>query len=211
MVQVTKTVRRPGAKGNLPIKLPPRPEQLGMGSVSGVRVKPLVFQQFGPKSLQHFRDSDSVRTAVVWEERENHKGEDGKFSVRVKCWHLLYTGDQGQVVHGTLTRDQAHHPAVLVPMTANRTTPEEFEEYLRGRLRRFGGRAEVWGILGLERPPQESASLPASRGAHDAMYQRAAELLKVPEADLRKRYGHLNPGLQQMNLRNRLRGKGFNV
>jgi hypothetical protein len=45
----------------------------------------------------------------------------------------------------------------------------------------------------------------------DELYERAAKLLELKEEDLRAKYGHLNPGMQSMNLRNRLRAKGFNV
>lgn len=39
----------------------------------------------------------------------------------------------------------------------------------------------------------------------DAVYAFAARTLKEPEADLRKRYKHLNVGMQRMNLGNRCR------
>jgi aryl carrier-like protein len=42
-------------------------------------------------------------------------------------------------------------------------------------------------------------------------YERAARLLGTSVEDLEKKYGHLNNGLQMMNLRNRLRAKGHNV
>lgn len=45
----------------------------------------------------------------------------------------------------------------------------------------------------------------------DELYKRAAKLLDLNETDLRNKYRHLNPGLQAMNLRNRLRAKGHNV
>ena len=45
----------------------------------------------------------------------------------------------------------------------------------------------------------------------DELYKRAAKLLDIKEEDLRQKYHHLNPGLQAMNLRNRLRAKGFTV
>lgn len=45
----------------------------------------------------------------------------------------------------------------------------------------------------------------------DALYKRAAKLLDLNETDLRNKYRHLNPGLQAMNLRNRLRAKGHNT
>ncbi len=39
----------------------------------------------------------------------------------------------------------------------------------------------------------------------DETYALAAELLETPEAELRARYKHLNPGMQRMNLGNRMR------
>lgn len=39
----------------------------------------------------------------------------------------------------------------------------------------------------------------------DDVYKAAAKELREPEADLRKRYAHLNPGMQRMNLGNRMR------
>ena len=47
----------------------------------------------------------------------------------------------------------------------------------------------------------------ALRGADiDAVYAQAAETLEIAEADLRSQYGHLNIGMQRMNLGNRIRG-----
>jgi hypothetical protein len=39
----------------------------------------------------------------------------------------------------------------------------------------------------------------------DTVYAMAAKALKEDEADLRKKYEHLNPGMQRMNLGNRMR------
>jgi len=39
----------------------------------------------------------------------------------------------------------------------------------------------------------------------DAVYTAAAKILGEPEADLRKKYKHLNVGMQRMNLGNRVR------
>ena len=39
----------------------------------------------------------------------------------------------------------------------------------------------------------------------DQVYAMAAKALKEDEADLRKKYGHLNPGMARMNLGNRMR------
>lgn len=40
----------------------------------------------------------------------------------------------------------------------------------------------------------------------DEVYEMAAKLLQEPERTLRTRYKHLNPGMQRMNLGNRMRG-----
>lgn len=46
----------------------------------------------------------------------------------------------------------------------------------------------------------------ALRGADlDAVYAQAAKVLGVPVADLRTKYAGLNPGMQRMNLGNRMR------
>lgn len=39
----------------------------------------------------------------------------------------------------------------------------------------------------------------------DQVYAHAAQQLNVPEDELRQKYGHLNPGMQRMNLGNRIR------
>jgi hypothetical protein len=44
----------------------------------------------------------------------------------------------------------------------------------------------------------------------DSVYSYAAKTLKVEEKELRSKYKHLNPGMQRMNLGNRLR-KGLNA
>jgi len=43
----------------------------------------------------------------------------------------------------------------------------------------------------------------------DEMYAMAQDRLGTPQTTLKARYGHLNPGLQAMNLRNRLRSAGI--
>lgn len=47
----------------------------------------------------------------------------------------------------------------------------------------------------------------ALRGADlDDVYSKAAKLLREPVAALKRKYSHLNPGMQRMNLGNRMRG-----
>lgn len=54
-----------------------------------------------------------------------------------------------------------------------------------------------------KRPKSTAPAIPL-----DEMYKQAAKVLGEKEPDLRKKYAHLNPGLQGMNLRNRMRAKG---
>lgn len=101
--------------------------------------------------------------------------------------------------------------AYLHPTTV-RTPVPRFMGYLRQRLREFGGSSEAYDILQVERPAIAPAEVaPDKLAAHEDLYKRAAELLKTSVPELKVKYGHLNPGLQAMNLRNRLRGAGHNV
>jgi hypothetical protein len=96
--------------------------------------------------------------------------------------------------------------------TSVKTPPARFMAYLRERLRQFGGSSELYDMLQVERPAIAPAEVsPDKLAAHIELYERAATLLGTTVEELRKKYGHLNPGLQAMNLRNRLRGAGHNV
>lgn len=53
----------------------------------------------------------------------------------------------------------------------------------------------------------EVATMLRSCDTLDKTYAVAGEYLVVPVADLKTRYGHLNPGQQRMNLGNRMRAK----
>jgi hypothetical protein len=62
------------------------------------------------------------------------------------------------------------------------------------------------------KPPKGgNSNKPSPNADLDTLYKRAAKLLDTVEKDLRQKYGHLNNGLQAMNLRNRLKAKGHNV
>ncbi len=117
-------------------------------------------------------------------------------------------------------------------------TPAQFTEYLKQRLLKWGGSDDAYAILGVEkpavppvpepRPVQSNVASSESASSNDSpkpskpkrpkstapaipldsMYAQAAKALKVKEADLRKQLGHLNPGLQGMNLRNKMRKVG---
>lgn len=51
----------------------------------------------------------------------------------------------------------------------------------------------------------EIAQMLRSASSLDDTYTIAARFLRVPEDELRQRYGHLNPGQQRMNLGNKMR------
>lgn len=55
------------------------------------------------------------------------------------------------------------------------------------------------------KPASDALTARLAGMALDGVYTAAAQELGVAEADLRAKYGHLNPGLQRMNLGNRLR------
>lgn len=208
MAAVKKTAKKP-----LPITSPKVKGWDRAQDVKSREPKPPIFQVMGPKELRYFMHDNASTLALVWEERELRKegeGKDAKFHIVGKCWHVLYTGDMGQPNHQVVSKADAHHPNTFKPCTS-KNTPEEALEYWRERARRFGAPSAVWRIMGLEAPAHDPKSAPESQAAHDEMYRRAAEKLGIPEAELRKKYGHLNPGLQQMNLRNRLRAKGVTV
>jgi hypothetical protein len=177
--------------------LPPRPAEIGCDSVMS---QADALSPWSQRSLVWYRDDDRVVMGVLWREKD----ERGRIS-----YHLINTATNGQVEYRVLAADQARYFTDARVLA----TPQQFEDYLRGRLTKFGAVTRaVYKALGVEPPQQETA--PANDDAAyrlSELYQRAARLLEVPEPELRKKYGHLNPGLQAMNLRNRLRAKGHNV
>jgi hypothetical protein len=103
----------------------------------------------------------------------------------------------------------------LIYPTTTDTTAEAMLEYFKRRLLLVGGSTEAYQHLGVQKP--QVVQTPAGDGDPDKtrelteLYKRAAKLLDVPVDELRERYSHLNKGLQAMNLRNRLRAKGYQV
>lgn len=120
--------------------------------------------------------------------------------------HLLRNND-GRVFYEKRSGPEVRY---LEP-TKTSTTTAAFTAYLARKLLENGGNPGAYGALGLERPTLPSVAAQETVVAHNELYARAARLLKIPEAELRAKYGHLNPGLQAMNLRNRLRKAGHNV
>lgn len=112
--------------------------------------------------------------------------------------------------HQTITREAA--AVQIVEAGSTSSTAEQFKLYLALTLERCGGDAVAYQVLGVARPvapPPESS--PEKKAELNEMYDRVAMLLKVTEKSLREKYGHMNPGLQIMNLKNTLRRKGFNT
>lgn len=149
--------------------------------------------------LMLFQDIDRWYHCVVWEERDAKNKP-----VRL---HIARRADTGQVIH-------EHRPPqeiAFVRETSAKTMPKFFLQYLKGKLPEVGGNSSAYEKLGVPKPVIVQEVAPERARDHDELYARAARLLEVPEDELRKKYGHLNPGLQMMNLRNRLRGKGYEV
>lgn len=156
----------------------------------------------GPRMLCLYHGEGYWRHAVAWME---HRVEGDTLSPH--ALHVVCTSAGGRVIH---IRRPASEARYLYP-TRVKTTVGQFVAYLCRRLLARGG--DAWGVLGLERPVQEIAPgepRPMSDDLAEA-YQRAARLLGASVEELEKKYGHLNNGLQMMNLRNRLRARGNNV
>lgn len=142
--------------------------------------------------------------AVVWMEMTRLGG-----GVVARGVHALHTDSSGRLVH------EYDVPAAIryAYGTSVRTTVQEMEDYFRRKIREFGGDADSYRYLDVERPQAATAGPSAKAASADLteLYTRASRLLETPLADLVEKYQHLNNGLQAMNLRNRLRSKGHNV
>lgn len=102
----------------------------------------------------------------------------------------------------------------LADPTSVKTTVAQFQDYLRRRLLLVGGSPQAYEVMGLQKPVMqqvEGDGDPKKAADLNELYGRAAKLLGADVEELRKKYEHLNRGLQAMNLRNRLRAKGHNV
>lgn len=152
-----------------------------------------------------FQDHDHWFMAVGWIVTVSEAGTNRLLRREV---HILHTQvSTGKVLYEVRAADWA---SSFWPTKA-RTTLAEAYRYFTRRLTQWGGNSAAYELLDVDKPAVSMDVAPESREAHDELYARAAKLLDIPEDDLRKKYGHLNPGLQAMNLRNRLRAKGHNV
>lgn len=152
------------------------------------------------------RSDDSIQSwshAVCWEEIAHLSG--GRKTVRAV--HVLRSDETRGAAYEVCRKE----PFPRVEASGVFTTPEAFCMYLRGRLLdKSNGQAarEVYEVLGAIKPRTEVQVTPEVESDTEELYRRAAVAMATPVADLKKKYGHLNPGLQAMNLRNRLRAKG---
>lgn len=154
--------------------------------------------EVGPRFVAYFRFHDRFQHVLAWMER-SQRG--------VTAVHLLRT-DDGRVIYEKVPGSSMQY----LEATKVKTTPIAFTAYLCRKLLANGGNPGAYGALGVERPELPAVAATAETAvALGELYARAARLLKEPEADLRAKYGKLNPGLQAMNLRNRLRKAGHNV
>lgn len=156
-----------------------------------------------PWGLMYFHDGNTCSHVIAWVTTILARG----LPPRVAFVHVL----KSDGVSVAYERRPGAEAAYLQPTTV-KTPVARFVEHLRGRLRTFGGHAEAYRILGVERPETAPPEIrPEAAQAYEDLYKRAATLLKTDVPTLKKKYGHLNPGLQAMNLRNRLRGAGYEV
>lgn len=161
-------------------------------TVHDVKRMLVMFHDGGPDTNVHYH-------ALAWLERV--KGQP-----TVVALHLL-RNDDGRVIHEKKKADEVQY---LEP-GMGKTTAEEFEVYLRKKLVTNGGNTGAYDYLNVPRPIVDVVISPEKQADLGELYKRAAQALGVDESALRSKYGKLNPGLQAMNLRNRLRSKGKTV
>lgn len=156
----------------------------------------------GPRMLCLYHGDGYWRHAVAWTEYRVAGGDRSPAALHVVC-----TNQSGRVVHLKLPPSEARY---LYP-TKVTTTVSRFVAYLCRRLLTTGG--DAWDVLGVEKPAQEAVPGEPRPMSDDLAetYERAARLLGTTVEELEQKYGHLNNGLQMMNLRNRLRAKGHNT
>ena len=154
------------------------------------------------RMLVMFHDGRSAETnvhyhALAWLERV--KGDLSK----VVALHLIHN-DGGKIIHDRRPPEEVQY---LEP-GMGKSTADQFEEYLRKKLMENGGNLGAYEYLRVEKPILETVVSDEKREELNELYTRTARVLGVPEQALRDKYSKLNPGLQSMNLRNRLRSKG---
>lgn len=144
-----------------------------------------------------------------WFELHSYQDDRGKYGPpQLKYFHFVHSDIlEGAVYHRFPGTEQKHTSPMAKTVI---TTAQQFEDYLRGKVWKAGvARAEVFKLFGLVKPAQSPVAATAEvNESLNELYARVAEIMELDEADVRKKYAHLNPGLQAMNLRNRLRARG---
>jgi hypothetical protein len=147
---------------------------------------------------------------IGWFELHQYPPEKGQKPTppQLKYFHFMHSDVLAGAVYYRFPGSEKQHVSNM-PATV-KTTAEDFENYLRRKVwQQKTATSEVFRLLGLKKPPQ--AVTPASADVLESLnelYKRTATIMGLPEDEVRKKYAHLNPGLQAMNLRNRLRARG---
>lgn len=182
----------------------------GGAAPEGVRViltpRALVFYHMGG-------EYSSWNTGLGWFELHQHPKEAGKKiePPQLKFFHFMHSdilsGAEYHRYPGTEKRFVMGMPSTV------RTTTGEYENYLRRKVwTAKTATAQVFLLLGLKKPAQAPTAATAEVNEHlNELYSRVAKIMELTEEEVRKKYCHLNPGLQAMNLRNRLRARGAAV
>ncbi len=171
--------------------------------------------EHGPRMFAIWRGIERTYYSLIWLEHEWHYDDRTHKTTHqtLNAVHCMHVDPSGRVAYLRSPGSALQY----VEATSTKNTPEDMEAYLRRRLLLFGGPAEAYELLGVQKPmmtaPEggDDGGDPAKARELDELYVRASRLLQVDLPELRKRYEHLNRGLQAMNLRNRLRAKGHNV
>jgi len=147
---------------------------------------------------------------IGWFELHRYPAESGSKHLppQLKYFHFIHSDILVGAIYHRFPGSEKKYVNGM-PVTV-RTTTEEFEDYLRRKVwTQKSANAEVFRLLGLKKPAQAATAATAEVGEHlNELYARVSEVMELPEEEVRKKYAHLNPGLQAMNLRNRLRARG---
>lgn len=165
--------------------------------------KALVFYHMGGE-YSHWE------VGLGWFELHQYPPEKGSKPAppQLRFFHFLHSDIQVGAVYHRFPGSENKH-VMNMPITVQ-TTAEQFEDYLRRKVWTTKmAPAPVFDLLGLKKP--KMAPSVASTEVNESLnelYSRCAKVMDLSEEDIRKKYSHLNPGLQAMNLRNRLRSRG---
>lgn len=146
---------------------------------------------------------------IGWFEMVSNLNDRGGYMPpQIKYFHFMHSDIMQGAVYYRFPGSESRHVSPCVD--GRGTTAKEFEAYLRRKVwASKTAPSRVFELLGLTKPPQAAvaATSDVAESLND-MYPRVAKLMGLSEAEVRKKYEHLNPGLQAMNLRNRLRARG---